>query len=86
MDFTEIQSDIRTGLALVCDERDPPRYYLQERRRRDLLAIGDKALALKRFAVRIGRQTASTMLAAVKRAPPKEPHSGEAQSGVRAAV
>jgi hypothetical protein len=66
MEFIEIGKDVRTGLALVCDERDPPRYYLQDRRRRDLLAIGDRELALKRFAVRLSRHVATNVLKVVK--------------------
>jgi hypothetical protein len=34
------------GLTLVKDAQDPPRFYLCHRTRRDLVAIGDAALAL----------------------------------------
>jgi hypothetical protein len=53
MKLTEIDQDIRTGRSLAVDNSDPARYYLLERRRRDLLAIGDAELARRRFAARI---------------------------------
>jgi hypothetical protein len=52
MEFVEIDRDHLNGFSLLKDASDPPRYYLQAGRRRDLIAIGDRDLALKRFAFR----------------------------------
>jgi hypothetical protein len=53
MMFTELDRDERSGLALAVDDSTPVRYYLIDRRRRDLLSIGDLALARSRFAARV---------------------------------
>lgn len=45
----EIERDNETGLALVADKLDPPRYYLSLKRRIDLLCIGDVKAALAEF-------------------------------------
>ena len=55
MKLTELDLDLSSGRTLAVDDSDPARYYLLERRRRDLLAIGDAELARKRFAVRVER-------------------------------
>ena len=48
-----IDTDVITGLQLIRDENDPPRYYVQERHkpRRELIAIGDEVCARSRFAM-----------------------------------
>ncbi len=53
MALTELDHDNRTGLALAVHASDPPRYYILDRRRRDLLTIGDLELANRRFAARV---------------------------------
>ena len=55
MKLTELDFDLSSGRTLAVDDSDPARYYLLERRRRDLLAIGDAELAQRRFAVRVER-------------------------------
>jgi hypothetical protein len=45
---------------LVVDGSDPSRYYLLERRRRELLAIGDLELARRRFAWRVSADADQT--------------------------
>jgi len=44
-----IAKDRGTGLMLVRDEQDPPRFYLRLNGRRELISIGDTALALSQF-------------------------------------
>jgi hypothetical protein len=53
MSLTELDRDNATGLALAVDTSDPQRYYLVDRRRRDLLTIGDLPLARARFLARV---------------------------------
>ncbi len=50
MNWTTIDQDIVSGLSLLKDDNDPPRYYVQRRHRRELIAIGDETLARSRFA------------------------------------
>ncbi len=66
MPFIEIDRDESTGLTLLSDASDPPRYYLQERRRHrsTLLAIGDMKTALKRFALWADRLASGDLAAA----------------------
>lgn len=58
MKLTEIDQDVVSGHSLAVDDSDPARYYLLERRRRDLLAIGDVKLARQRFVARVERTAA----------------------------
>lgn len=51
MNLSTIDRDFVSGLSLLKDANDPPRYYVQWKQRRDLIAIGDEALARQRFAV-----------------------------------
>lgn len=55
MKFIEIDRDEATGLVLVRDTSDPPRYYIEKRRARDLIAIGDLCEAQRHFAARLRR-------------------------------
>jgi len=55
MKMHTIERDGSANLALLRDEADPPRFYVQERRRRELIAIGDEAEARSRFAIRRNR-------------------------------
>jgi hypothetical protein len=57
MATTELDRDLRTGLSLVVDTSDPLRYYALDRRRRDLLTIGNAELARSRFAARVAIRT-----------------------------
>jgi hypothetical protein len=50
MKFRELDRDAFTGLTLIMDESDPPRYYVKNRHRRELVAIGDARSARLRFA------------------------------------
>ena len=52
-----IDIDFVSGLSLVRDASDPPRYYVQQRNRRDLIAIGDERLARSRFDLWCERRT-----------------------------
>jgi hypothetical protein len=45
----DIASDPGTGLRLVADASDPPRYYIQRRRRSELIAIGTEQQARSCF-------------------------------------
>ena len=49
----EIAVDEETGLKLVADTRDPPRFYLSRAKRVDLLSIGDLVNARKLFSRKI---------------------------------
>lgn len=44
-----ISRDRGTGLMLIRDEQDPPRFYLRLNGRRELISIGDYAMALSQF-------------------------------------
>jgi len=49
--LNELERDDRSGLALVVDDSNPPRYFLVSRcSSHDLLSVGDLALAKGRFA------------------------------------
>ena len=50
MSWRTIDQDILSELSLLKDGNDPPRFYVQHRHRRELIAIGDEALARSRFA------------------------------------
>jgi len=65
MKLTEIDADHWSGRTLAVDGNDPARYYLVERRRRELLAIGDLELARRRFALRVGRDQERVVAAVV---------------------
>jgi hypothetical protein len=60
----ELRRDEETGLALVVDRRDPPRYYVSSRKRVDLLCIGDVQAALAGFEEQVKKAKA-------RRRPPK---------------
>jgi len=45
----ELRRDENTGLALMVDHRDPPRYYVSSKKRVDLLCIGDAKAAAEAF-------------------------------------
>ncbi len=51
----ELRRDDETGMALVVDRSDPPRYYLSSRKRVDLLCIGDSTVALESFNERVSK-------------------------------
>ncbi len=51
MKLSLIEQDIVSGLSLLRDANDPPRFYVQWKQRRELIAIGDESLARRRFAV-----------------------------------
>jgi len=53
-----LRRDEDTGLALMVDRRDPPRYYLSSRKRVDLLCIGDLQAALAEFEARVQKARA----------------------------
>jgi hypothetical protein len=53
-----VRRDEETGLALVVDRRDPPRYYLSTRKRVDLLCIGDVQAALDSFEAEVKKAQA----------------------------
>lgn len=55
MSLVTIEQDLVSGLSLLKDASDPPRFYVQRRRRRELIAIGDESLARSRFAAWRGR-------------------------------
>ena len=44
-----VAKDRGTGLMLVRDEQDPPRFYLRRNGRRELISIGDTEGALRQF-------------------------------------
>jgi hypothetical protein len=81
-----IAMDEATGLALVRDGRDPPRFYLRRGRRCDVVAIGDNAAALEAYSRELERLHASRLrqgaapdgLTARTRARPTNPHPLEA--------
>lgn len=64
----ELRRDEDTGLALVVDHRDPPHYYVSEKKRVDLLCIGDAKAAALAFDDRVQR--------AKRRTKPSPPKSG----------
>jgi hypothetical protein len=45
----ELRRDDESGLALMIDHRDPPRYYVSSKKRIDLLCIGDAKAAAAGF-------------------------------------
>ena len=49
----ELKRDEETGLALVVDRSDPPRYYVSAATRVDLLAIGDTKAANAAFRTKV---------------------------------
>ena len=51
--FTELERHDGTGLALLVDLKDPPRYYVATHHRRELISIGALAIARSRFANRV---------------------------------
>ena len=55
MAYTTMEQDFRSHLALVKDSGDPPRYYLRQGRKLELIAIGNESAARSRFAVRCSR-------------------------------
>ena len=55
MSYQTIVQDFQSGLALLRDGSDPPRFYVKERGRMELLAIGNEPAARSRFAIRKGR-------------------------------
>jgi hypothetical protein len=55
MRYTTIEQDFRSGLALLRDGEDPPRYYIRQGRRLELIAIGNENAARSRFGVRCSR-------------------------------
>jgi hypothetical protein len=50
-----VAADELTGLSLVRDERDPPRFYLQFGRRSDMVSIGDASDALATYSRQVER-------------------------------
>ncbi len=50
-----VVTDELTGLSLVRDDRDPPRFYLRFGKRRDIVSIGDVSAALALYADRMKR-------------------------------
>jgi hypothetical protein len=55
MRYSIVEQDFRSGLALLRDGGDPPRYYIRQARRLELIAIGNENAARSRFAVRCSR-------------------------------
>jgi hypothetical protein len=53
-----VRRDEDTGLALMVDRRDPPRYYMSSRKRVDLLCIGDVQAALAGFEAEVKKAQA----------------------------
>jgi len=51
-----LEHDFRSGLALLRDTSDPPRYYVKQGHRLELIAIGNERAARSRFAVRCSRR------------------------------
>jgi hypothetical protein len=49
----EIRRDETTGLAMLVDDRDPPRYYASTKARLDLIGIGDLKAAATAFDERV---------------------------------
>ena len=54
-----IAEDPRSGLRLVADASDPPRYYIQVRRRRELIAIGAERQARSHFTALVRKRSAT---------------------------
>ncbi len=52
MRYSTVEQDFRSGLALLRDENDPPRYYIRQGRRMELIAIGNESAARSRYALR----------------------------------
>lgn len=50
-----VASDELTGLSLVRDERDPPRFYLRFGKRNDMVSIGDVSDALAAYSAQVAR-------------------------------
>ena len=44
-----VAKDRGTGLMLVRDEQDPPRFYVRRNGRRELISIGEAGQALRQF-------------------------------------
>jgi hypothetical protein len=61
--------DDATGLSLVRDERDPPRFYLRFGKRHDLVSIGDASAAWATYADRARRLRALQLRARQRLAP-----------------
>ena len=55
MRYSTLDQDWRSGLVLLRDSGDPPRYYIRQGRRLELIAIGNEGAARSRFAVRCSR-------------------------------
>jgi len=55
MRYSVVEHDFRSGLVLLRDGGDPPRYYIRQARRLELIAIGNESAARSRFAVRCSR-------------------------------
>ena len=55
MSYETLEQNFRTGLSLVRDHTDPPRYYIKQGRRLELIAIGNEGAGRTRFAVRCSR-------------------------------
>lgn len=55
MRYSTLEQDFRSGLALLRDASDPPRYYIRQGRRLELIAIGNEASARSRYALRCCR-------------------------------
>ena len=51
MKLEAIDRDLVSGILLMKDDSDPPRYYVQWKQRRELIAIGDVGLARQRFSI-----------------------------------
>jgi hypothetical protein len=67
MDLATIDRDFICGILLLRDRNDPPRYYVQWKQRRDLIAIGDEGLARQRFAVWCARGVEKLLMEGVAR-------------------
>ena len=64
-----VASDELTGLSLVREERDPPRFHLRLGKRSDLVSIGDVSSALATYTVQVERLRALRLRAQQSRAP-----------------
>jgi hypothetical protein len=59
MSLSMMEHDVVSGFSLLKDDNDPPRFYIQRRNRKELIAIGDEVLARTRFAAWKERQLAA---------------------------
>lgn len=73
MRYSTVEQDFRSGLALLRDGGDPPRYYIRQGRRMELIAIGNEAAARSCFAVRCSRARRAGA-AALPQAARREPY------------